>query len=58
MHLPCVQYAAALLAEGLFGEGTAGGVIRTTLRMFSQGMKDAVEISILGFEGGWLLGNS
>jgi hypothetical protein len=40
------------VAEGLYGEGTPGNVIAHTLRMFSQGMKVAVEVSIMALEAG------
>lgn len=40
------------VAEGLYGESTPGNVIANTLRMFSQGMKVAVEVSIMALEAG------
>jgi len=42
------------VAEGLYGENTPGSVIANTLRMFSQGMKVAVEVSIMALEAGVL----
>jgi hypothetical protein len=38
--------------EGLYGETTPGSVVAYTLRMFSQGMKVAVEISMMALEAG------
>jgi len=40
------------VAEGLYGESTPGNVIANTLRMFSQGMKVAVEVSLMALEAG------
>jgi hypothetical protein len=40
------------VAEGLYGENTPGSVMAHTLRMFSQGMKVAVEVSVMAFEAG------
>jgi hypothetical protein len=40
------------VAEGLFGEHTVGSVIANTLRLFSQGMKVAVEVAIMALEAG------
>ena len=40
------------VAEGLYGESTPGSVIANTLRLFSQGMKVAVEVSIMALEAG------
>jgi hypothetical protein len=42
------------VTEGLYGESTPGSVIAHTLRMFSQGMKVAVEVSIMALEAGVL----
>ena len=40
------------VAEGLYGENTPGSVVAGTLRLFSQGMKVAVEVSIMALEAG------
>jgi hypothetical protein len=40
------------VAEGLYGEYTPGSVIANTLRLFSQGLKVAVEVSIMALEAG------
>ncbi|MCM8900283.1 hypothetical protein KVG29_03465 [Caldicoprobacter algeriensis] len=40
------------VAEGFLGEHTPGSIIADTLRMFSQGTKVAVEISIMAVEAG------
>lgn len=40
------------VAEGFLGEHTPGSIIADTLRMFSQGTKVAVEISIMALEAG------
>jgi len=40
------------VTEGLYGEHTPGSVVANTLRMFSQGMKVAVEVSIMALEAG------
>jgi hypothetical protein len=40
------------VAEGLYGENTPGTAVANTLRLFSQGMKVAVEISIMALEAG------
>ena len=40
------------VAEGLYGENTPGSVVAYTLRLFSQGMKVAVEVSIMALEAG------
>jgi hypothetical protein len=42
------------VAEGLFGGNTPGTVVAETLRCFSQGMKVAVEVSIMAVEAGWV----
>ena len=42
------------VAEGLFGANTPGTVMAETLRCFSQGMKVAVEVSIMAAEAGWV----
>ena len=39
-------------AEGLYGENTPGSAVAHTLRMFSQGIKVAVEVSIMALEAG------
>jgi hypothetical protein len=40
------------VAEGMYGENTPGSVVANTLRLFSQGMKVAVEVSIMALEAG------
>jgi len=40
------------IAEGFNGENTVGSVVANTLRCFSQGMKVAVEISLMAAEAG------
>jgi hypothetical protein len=40
------------VAEGLQGEATPGSILANTLRFFSQGMKVAVEVSIMALEAG------
>jgi hypothetical protein len=40
------------IAEGFNGENTVGSVVANTLRFFSQGMKVAVEISLMAAEAG------
>jgi uncharacterized protein len=40
------------IAEGFFGQATLGNVVADTLRCFSQGMKVAVEISLMAAEAG------
>jgi hypothetical protein len=40
------------VAEGMYGENTPGSVVAYTLRLFSQGMKVAVEVSIMALEAG------
>jgi hypothetical protein len=40
------------VAEGFYGEHTPGTVIAETLRLFSQGAKVAVEVSIMALEAG------
>ncbi len=40
------------VTEGLYGDITPGTIIADTLRLFSQGMKVAVEISIMAMESG------
>jgi hypothetical protein len=40
------------VAEGMYGEVTPGSVVANTLRFFSQGMKVAVEVSIMALEAG------
>jgi uncharacterized protein len=40
------------IAEGFSGENTVGSVVANTLRWFSQGMKVAVEISLMAVEAG------
>jgi hypothetical protein len=38
--------------EGFYGEKTPGTIVAETLRFFSQGMKVAVEISVMALEAG------
>jgi hypothetical protein len=40
------------VAEGLYGENTPGAAVAHTLRLFSQGMKVAVEVAIMALEAG------
>jgi hypothetical protein len=40
------------VAEGLYGDSTPGSVVAATLRLFSQGMKVAVEVSVMALEAG------
>ena len=40
------------ISEGFLGENTPGNMVANTLRWFSQGMKVAVEISIMAVEAG------
>jgi uncharacterized protein len=40
------------IAEGFNGENTVGSIVAHTLRWFSQGMKVAVEISLMAAEAG------
>jgi hypothetical protein len=42
------------ITEGFLGEATTGNVVCSTLRWFSQGMKVAVEVSIMALEAGLL----
>jgi hypothetical protein len=42
------------VAEGLFGANTPGTVMAETLRCFSQGLKVAVEVSVMAAEAGWV----
>jgi hypothetical protein len=42
------------VTEGMYGEITPGSIIAYTLRIFSQGMKVAVEISIMALEAGFI----
>jgi hypothetical protein len=42
------------VAEGLYGEHTPGSTIANTLRLFSQGMKVAVEVAIMALEAGFI----
>ncbi len=42
------------ISEGFLGEATTGGVVCSTLRWFSQGMKVAVEVSLMAVEAGLL----
>jgi len=46
------------VAEGFFAEHTIGTVVCDTLRFFSQGMKVAVEISIMALEAGIIAPNT
>ena len=50
--LTSVHGLADGVAEGLYGESTPGNVMANTLRLFSQGMKVAVEVSIMALEAG------
>lgn len=43
------------VAEGFLGSDTPGTVMAETLRCFSQGLKVAVEVSIMAVEAGWVL---
>jgi uncharacterized protein len=40
------------IAEGFHGDATVGSVVANTLRLFSQGMKVAVEISLMAVDAG------
>jgi hypothetical protein len=40
------------IAEGFYGESTVGTLVANTLRWFSQGMKVAIEISLMAVEAG------
>lgn len=40
------------VAEGMYGEHTPGTAVANTLRLFSQGTKVAVEVSIMALEAG------
>ena len=40
------------ISEGFNGENTVGSIVANTLRWFSQGMKVAVEISLMAAEAG------
>jgi hypothetical protein len=40
------------VSEGFYGESTPGNIVANTLRFFSQGMKVAVEVSIMAMEAG------
>lgn len=42
------------VAEGFFGTATPGSVMADTLRSFSQGLKVAVEVSVMAAEAGWV----
>lgn len=42
------------ISEGFLGEATTGNVVCGTLRWFSQGMKVAVEVSLMAVEAGLL----
>jgi hypothetical protein len=42
------------ITEGFFGECTPGNLVANVLRWFSQGMKVAVETSIMALEAGFL----
>ncbi len=55
VRLLTVQHGLADgVAEGFFGAGTPGTVMAETLRRFSQGLKVAVEVSIMAAEAGWV----
>jgi len=54
VRLLTVQHGLADgVAEGFFGGSTPGTVMAETLRRFSQGLKVAVEVSIMATEAGW-----
>jgi hypothetical protein len=42
------------ISEGCYGEHTPGTIVADTLRFFAQGMKVAVEVSIMALEAGLL----
>ena len=42
------------VAEGFLGGSTPGTVMAETLRCFSQGLKVAVEVSVMAAEAGWV----
>ena len=42
------------VGEAFFGGSTPGSVMAETLRRFSQGLKVAVEVSIMAAEAGWI----
>ena len=48
--LTCLHSLADGIAEGFLGESTPGNIVANTLRWFSQGMKVAVETSIMVVE--------
>jgi len=50
--LTCLHGLADGVAEGFCGEHTPGSIVANTLRMFSQGTKVAVEISVMALEAG------
>ena len=50
--LTCLHSLADGIAEGFLGESTPGNIVANTLRWFSQGMKVAVETSIMVVEAG------
>lgn len=52
--LTCLHGLADGVAEGFFGTTTPGTVMADTLRCFSQGMKVAVEVSVMAAEAGWV----
>ncbi len=55
VRLLTVQHGLADgVAEAFFGAGTPGTVMAETLRRFSQGLKVAVEVSIMAAEAGWI----
>ena len=43
------------VAEGYYGEQTPGTIMADTLRCFSQGMKVAVEVSVMAAEAGLII---
>ena len=46
------------ISEGFYGENTPGNIAANALRWFSQGMKVAVETSIMALEAGFLAAGS
>jgi hypothetical protein len=52
--LTTVHGLADGVAEGFLGGSTPGTVMAETLRCFSQGLKVAVEVSIMAAEAGWV----
>jgi hypothetical protein len=52
--LTCLHGLGDGVAEGFFGASTPGTVMAETLRRFSQGLKVAVEVSLMAVEAGWV----